>query len=94
MKTQSAKDAKYGFGWLIDLARGIEDKQRLGDVAHGAEVELQPVGVGRSVEHRPVAQGVGLGSRSHFATGGRTHSADQKKAVSPRDGDNHTRTRS
>ena len=22
MKSLSAKDAKYGFGWLIDLARG------------------------------------------------------------------------
>ena len=79
MKTLSAKDAKYGFGWLIDLARGIEDKQRLGDVAHGAEVELQPVGVGRSVEYRPVAQSVGLGSRSHLATGGWTHSADTQE---------------
>ena len=79
MKTLSAKDAKYGFGWLIDLARGIEDKQRLGDVAHGAEVDLQSVGVGRSVEHRLEAQGVGLGSRSHLATGGWTHSADTQE---------------
>ena len=75
MKTMSAKDAKYGCGRLIELARGIEDKQRLGDVTHGAEVEFQPVGVGRSVEYRPVAQGVALGSRAHLATGGWTHSA-------------------
>ena len=84
MKTLSAKDAKYGFGWLIDLASGIEDRQRLGDVAHGAEVELQPVGVGRSVEHRPV--GAGCRPRLAFAFGDGWLDAFSRytRAVSPR----------
>ena len=82
MKTLSTIDAKYCFGWLIYSARGIKDKQRLGDVgdvAYGVEVEFQPVGVSRTVEHRPVAQGVDLGSRSQLATGGWTHSADTQE---------------
>ena len=79
VKTLSAIDAKYCFGWLIYFGRGIEDKQRLGDIAHGAEVEFQPAGVGRTVEHRPVAQGVVLGSRPRLAMGGWTHSADTQE---------------
>ena len=41
MKTLSAKDAKYGFGWLIDLARGIEDKHGRPVVAAMAVEEYQ-----------------------------------------------------
>ena len=53
---------------------------------------LGPRGVERSLD--AVLPKLSLGSRSHLTPDSRTLSADAKKKVSPRDGDDHTRTRS
>jgi hypothetical protein len=70
VQTLSAKDAKYGFGRLIDLARAEP-------VVVAKHVHNKIVSFIRGIE-------ANLGSCSHLTPGSRTLSADAKRSESPR----------
>ena len=75
MKTLSAKDAKYGFGRLIDLACG----EPVAFARHGRNGRIMDQAIyngivsnTRDIEDNP-------DSRPRFAMSGRTHSADPNR---------------
>ena len=80
MKTLSAKDAKYGFGRLIDLARA----EPVAVAKHDREGRMMDQAIHNKIVSFIRGIEANLGSRSHLTPDSRTLSADAKRSESPR----------
>ena len=80
MKTLSAKDAKYGFGRLIDLARA----EPVAVAKHDREGRMMDQAIHNKIVSFICGIEANLGSRSHLTPDSWTLSADAKRSESPR----------
>ena len=80
MKTLSAKDAKYGFGRLIDLAR----TEPVAVAKHDREGRMMDQAIHNKIVSFIRGIEANLGSHSYLTPDSRTLSAAAKRSESPR----------